>query len=217
MKVFQVLQPEEAVKLREQLSNAEFTDGKATAKGFAVDIKQNTQLMPTCPAMKALIPALSKLFLTDPDIKAFAQPMRLVNPRASRYRVGDHYDWHTDLPTMEGARTDLSFTLFLSAKDSYDGGVLELNHGEYIARFKGEPGQAIIYPTGVRHRVTEVTQGERLVIVGWIRSFIRDNEQRELLYKMLYHASALREHEQFRETYLGLQECYQGLVRSLAD
>lgn len=217
MKVFQVLQPEEAVKLREQLSNAEFIDGKATAKGFAVDIKQNAQLMPASPAMKALIPFLNKRFLSDPEIKAYAQPMRLINPRASRYREGDHYDWHTDLPTMEGARTDLSFTLFLSGKDDYDGGELELNHGEYIGRFKGEPGQAIIYPTGVRHRVTEVNRGERLVIVGWMRSFIRDNEQRELLYKMVSHAHALREHPQFRDTYLGLQECYQGLVRSLAD
>ena len=43
----------------------------------------------------------------------------------------------------------------------------------------------IIYPTGQLHRVTEVTSGSRLSIVGWIQSTISDTEDRALYAEFL--------------------------------
>ena len=48
-------------------------------------------------------------------------------------------------------------------------------------QIKLNPGEMIIYPTKYLHEVKEVTEGERLVCVGWIESQIPDNEDRESL------------------------------------
>ena len=43
------------------------------------------------------------------------------------------------------------------------------------------PGEMIIYPTKYLHEVKEVTEGERMVCVGWIESQIpRDGERQDL-------------------------------------
>ena len=42
----------------------------------------------------------------------------------------------------------------------------------------------LLYPSTTLHRVEPVTSGKRLVIVGWIRSFIRDAQEREVLFDM---------------------------------
>ena len=42
----------------------------------------------------------------------------------------------------------------------------------------------IIYPTKYLHEVKEVTEGERMVCVGWIESQIPRDDDRESLYLM---------------------------------
>ena len=46
-------------------------------------------------------------------------------------------------------------------------------------QIKLNPGEMIIYPTKYLHEVKEVTEGERMVCVGWIQSQIASNEDRE--------------------------------------
>ncbi|MHB9878774.1 2OG-Fe(II) oxygenase [Pacificimonas sp. ICDLI1SI03] len=50
--------------------------------------------------------------------------------------------------------------------------------------FKPSAGSAVFYRTGDLHEVCPITRGVRLACVGWIQSFIRRGDQRELLYDL---------------------------------
>ena len=45
-------------------------------------------------------------------------------------------------------------------------------------------GAAVFYPSTTLHRVNAITRGERLAAVGWIRSYIREAAQREMLFDL---------------------------------
>ena len=85
---------------------------------------------------------------------------------------------------MGGVRTDLSFTLFLSDPESYQGGALVMDdaYGERDVRLPA--GELILYPSTTLHRVDPVTSGVRLAAVGWVRSFVRDSSRREVLFDL---------------------------------
>jgi PKHD-type hydroxylase len=93
---------------------------------------------------------------------------------------------------MAGIRTDLSFTLFLSDPDSYDGGALVIDGSDGENEVKLPAGSLVLYPTTTLHRVQEVTRGERLAVVGWVRSFIRNAEDREILFDLENVIASLR-------------------------
>jgi PKHD-type hydroxylase len=80
---------------------------------------------------------------------------------------------------MGGVRTDVSFTLFLSAPESYDGGELVIDSAAGEDAFKLGPGSVLTYPSTTLHRVAPVTRGQRLAAVGWVRSYIRDPAHRD--------------------------------------
>ena len=42
----------------------------------------------------------------------------------------------------------------------------------------------MLYPTTALHRVAEVTKGQRLVAVTWVRSLVRDPAKREILFDL---------------------------------
>src|SRR6187455_3412292 len=60
------------------------------------------------------------------------RPKALTPLLFSRYGPGQAYGAHVDNPLMDGLRTDVSFTLFLSEPATYDGGelVIETMWGE---------------------------------------------------------------------------------------
>ena len=51
-------------------------------------------------------------------------------------------------------------------------------------KFKLSAGQILIYPSTYLHSVQEVTQGERLVLIGWIESYVKSIEEREYLFDL---------------------------------
>ena len=106
----------------------------------------------------------------------------------NRYGAGETYGMHVDDPVMgEGEariRTDLSFTLFLSDPESYEGGALVIDGLDGEREVKLPAGSMLIYATGQLHRVVPVTAGERLACVGWVQSLIRRDDQRELLFDL---------------------------------
>ena len=85
---------------------------------------------------------------------------------------------------MQGLRTDLSFTLFLSESESYDGGALVIADTAEERAFRLAPGALLLYPSTTLHRVERVTRGTRLCLVGWVQSWIRDAGQREILFDL---------------------------------
>ena len=89
----------------------------------------------------------------------------------SKYKVGGHYDWHMDSGPNIGVHRKLSFVLGLSDPDDYEGGELELNATGNLANatiMKIKKGHLVVFPSYIAHRVTPVTSGQRLTLVGWV-------------------------------------------------
>ena len=113
-----------------------------------------------------------------------ARPKKLSPLLFSRTETGMQYGVHVDDALMAGMRTDIAFTLFLDDPDSYDGGELVIESAAGDDAIKLPAGAMIVYPATTLHRVAMVTRGQRHVVAGWARSFVRDGAQREILFDL---------------------------------
>lgn len=180
--------------IREQVaSDAPFIDGAHSARGSAQSVKRNEQLAPDSPASRAVARLIETRMRHHPVVQAYARPRAFARIQLSRYTVGMAYGLHVDDARIEGARTDLSFTCFLSAPDSYEGGELCIQEHGGERSIKLQAGDCLLYPASTLHRVAKVTAGERLVAVGWITSEIRDAGQRAILYDLDSALAALHD------------------------
>lgn len=84
--------------------------------------------------------------------------------------VGGHYDWHEDNSAVMKKPMDrkLSFVLQLSDPADYDGGKFELHGDPLPPGAYTRQGDALIFRSGLRHRVTPVTRGTRYSLVTWV-------------------------------------------------
>jgi predicted 2-oxoglutarate/Fe(II)-dependent dioxygenase YbiX len=114
------------------------------------------------------------------DVRSHTMMNRSCDFIFSKYVEGGYYDQHVDNQKMGSMRTDYSCTLFINNPEDYEGGELCIDIGTHEIKYKLEAGQAIIYPTGVKHRVNTVTSGERNVCVFWIESALQDTRMREI-------------------------------------
>lgn len=162
-------------------SGASFLDGSETSLLVG---KKNLQL-PLCSdaANKAGAIVIDRL-LKHSMFNLAVNPLAIHPPLFSRYDVGMEYPEHIDVAYMDGIRTDVAITLFLSDKDSYEGGELVVDTGSGIRSYKLEAGDAIAYPASTVHRVECVTRGTRKAAVLWVQSLFRNSEQREILYEL---------------------------------
>jgi PKHD-type hydroxylase len=168
-----------------------FTDGKNTAGWHARELKHNLQARPEAE-VKNLLNKVSAELMAHELMRVAARPKSIVRLMISRYKPGMYYGEHVDDAIMDAERTDLSFTLFLTPAQDYEGGELIINEPAAERAFKLDAGSLLLYPSTSLHSVAQVTQGERLVIVGWIRSLIRDPAQRELLFDLERAITQLR-------------------------
>jgi PKHD-type hydroxylase len=106
---------------------------------------------------------------------------KLSNLIFSKYDEGMFYEFHNDHYLINSCRTDYSCTLFLNDPEEYDGGELEMVFGNQSLKYKLKPGRAVIYPTGLTHKVHQVTRGTRKVICFWMESAIADPSVRSLV------------------------------------
>ncbi len=192
-----------------------FDDGAKTAGWHAKQVKRNEQA--TGDAARQLTERAARLLLAHPVFKAAAYPKRFVKILVSRYRPGMSYGTHVDDALMSGIRTDLSFTLFLSEPQDCDGGALVVEGMDGDNEVKLAAGSLVLYPTTTLHRVSEVTRGERLAIVGWVRSFIRGHDDREVLFDLENVIATLRQQSTARETMNRLLKVKANLLRKWAD
>jgi PKHD-type hydroxylase len=184
-----VLSSEDLDRVRAGLERAPFRDGKATAGSAARKVKDNDQARGDDVAVKALARFVRDALERHPVFHPLVRPARWSNLIFSRYGGGQQYGLHTDDAAMRGEdgdrmRTDLSFTLFLSDPETYEGGALLLDDLDGEREFRPAAGSAVIYQTGRLHRVTPVTAGERTAAVGWIQSLVRRQDQREILFDL---------------------------------
>ena len=178
-----VLDKTEVAALREAAARLEFGDGKATAGRYAREVKANLQALPS-KGREAIFEKVRRALMAHEVFLAAARPKRFARLLLSRYRDGMEYGLHVDDPIMNGARTDLSFTLPLSEPGAYEGGGLCIDDGIEERVIRPGAGDAVLYPTSALHRVEPVSAGERLAVVGWATCRVRDAVRRELLYDL---------------------------------
>lgn len=101
----------------------------------------------------------------------------------SQYGPGAHFGTHTDFGYLHATR-HLSISVQLSDGQDYEGGDLEFLGASYVQAGSGDThaawdvvqgrasrnrGTAILFPSHLPHRVTPITSGQRLSLVGWVR------------------------------------------------
>jgi len=173
----------DVAELRQALASVTFCDGRASAGWSAKLVKANLQAADG-PQLQRLRQVVQARLLDHAVFALATRPKTILGPLFSRYEPGHQYGGHVDDALIGGVRTDVSFTLFLSAPDSYDGGELVIDTAAGEDAFKLAAGSIITYPATTLHRVAPVTRGQRLAAIGWVRSHIRDAAQRELLFDL---------------------------------
>ena len=181
---FPLLLDEEIKTLKSKLSsnNSDWEDGKKTAGSLASKVKNNLQLNRNSDVSKKNAGFIVNKLLTNKLIRSFALPKKIHGIMFTRSSKGMKYGRHVDNPYMSSGRADLSFSIFLNKKDSYGGGELVVENINAENKFKLNEGEIIIYPSTYLHSVEEITNGERLVCVGWIESYVKSIEEREYLF-----------------------------------
>jgi PKHD-type hydroxylase len=160
-----------------------FADGRRTAGWHAREVKHNLQARRGGVVDEALA-TIRRALLKHEVFAIAARPKAIPRLSISRYEPGMTFGTHVDDALMDGVRTDLSFTLFLSDPESYQGGALVIDDAYGERDVKLPAGELFLYPSTTLHRVAPVTDGVRLAAVGWVRSFVRDPNQRELLFDL---------------------------------
>ena len=164
--------------------NELWEDGKKTAGSHASKIKENLQLNRNSEVSKKYSQLIRKKIISNPLIKSFALPKLIHGIMFTKSLKNMHYGRHIDNPFMSSGRSDLSFTLSLTKKEDYDGGELVIETMNSEKEFKLDAGEIIIYPSTYLHSVKEVKNGERIVCVGWIESYVKSIEEREYLFDL---------------------------------
>ena len=215
-----VLDSAQLEDVRKLMSGGRFVDGVLSAGRAAQRVKNNQELSADERLMRQLNNLVMGGLVRHPVYRSAAMPLKVAAPYYARYTTGMSYGDHVDDPVMGQGdlyRSDISVTIFLSSPDDYDGGELVIQTPFGEQRVKLPAGDAVIYPSSNRHRVTEIIRGERVVAVSWIQSMIRDPDKRALLHELnLAREKLLLEKPDAEET-ARVNHAYINLVRMWSE
>lgn len=218
-----VLRPVALERARRELRRAEWVDGRATAGAQSAAVKNNQQIDPGSRLARDLGDAVLQALRNSPAFLSAAMPRRIYPPLFNRYGPGSAFGAHVDnaiRPTPEGGqiRTDLSCTLFLSDRATYDGGELVVEDAWVEQHVKLDAGGLVLYPATTVHRVTEVTRGERVAAFFWIESMVRDHGKRRELHDLDRNIRALASGRSVDDPLcISFTAVYHNLARRWAD
>ncbi|WP_332767733.1 Fe2+-dependent dioxygenase [Phenylobacterium sp.] len=172
--------------IRGEIARSGFRDGRATAGWSARRVKNNLQMEAGDPCYERVAGRITAALRANEVFMQAALPRALRPPLISRSDVGMGYGRHMDDALMGEpyVRTDLAYTLFLSAPDAYEGGELVIESASGELDFKLAAGGLVLYPATYLHKVEIVRAGTRLVAVGWAQCCVRDAGRRELLFDL---------------------------------
>ncbi len=216
---YKLLLEEELSVLKGNLNkqNELWENGKKTAGSHASKVKENLQLNRNSEISKKYSQLIRKKIISNPLIKSFALPKLIHGIMFTKSLKNMHYGRHIDNPFMSSGRSDLSFTVSLTNKDDYQGGELSIETMNSEKEFKLDAGEIIIYPSTYLHSVKQVKDGERLVCVGWIESYVKSHAEREYLFDLDAGAKGLlAQHGRSDELDL-IFKSYSNLLRLLGN
>lgn len=208
-------------KIKEILDGAKFVDGKLTAGMAAERVKENEELEQDPEVLQRLYRIVLASVSHSPKFRSAALPNKVADFIFARYQPGMFYGDHVDDPIMGSGgprfRTDVSMTIFLNDPDTYDGGELVIRTPFGDRKVKLPAGHAVVYPSASVHHVAEVTRGERLVVLTWIQSYVRDPAKRELLFELDQAREHLLKSNPDDQNTKYVDRSYANLMRMWAD
>jgi len=214
-----LLEESDSIEIVQKLKAEEssWQDGKKTAGSHAAKIKSNFQLDRKSKLSLEIQDLIINKIISNPLLKSFTLPSLIHGVMFTKSLTGDGYGTHIDNPYMPSGRSDLSFTLFLNDPKEYQGGELCIQTFNKTEKIKLSAGEMIIYPSTQLHSVAKVKKGERYVCVGWIQSYVQNNEDRNFLFGLDAGAKGLlAKHGRSDELDLIFQS-YSNLLRRLGD
>jgi PKHD-type hydroxylase len=222
-----ILSAEQVARFRAALAGAQWTDGRETVGHQGAQVKRNLQLAESSPLRRELGDIVLAALASNPTYFAAVLPLRTLPPRFNRYEGGGEYGLHVDgsvmsMPATPGQapaslRSDVSCTLFLCEPEEYEGGglIVDDTYGEHEVKLPA--GDLIVYPSSSLHRVEPVMRGTRLASFFWVQSLVRDDGQRQLLFKLDASIQRLTQSGADRNTLLELTAVYHNLLRRWAE
>ena len=173
----QLLNAEEINFIKKELEKKiyqDWEDGKKTAGSHASMVKNNLQLNRNSEVSKKFSQLIKKKILSNELIKSFALPKRIhgimFTKSSKNMKYGDILIIHI---CLLGDQIYL-LLFFLTNKDFYEGGELLIETMNSEEKFKLKCWRNNnLYPSTYLHSVEEVINGERLVCVGWIESYVK--------------------------------------------
>lgn len=163
-----------------ELQECEMIDGKLTAGLMAKQVKNNQQLDVSSEIYEDLSSEMLSHLRNNQLFTVYTLQKDIHSLIFSRTSVGNYYGSHVDNAIMNGKRSDLSFTIFLSDMSEYEGGELIIE----TEKVKLPAGSMVVYPSSTLHQVAPVTRGDRYVCCGWVQSYVRNPQHRELLFEL---------------------------------
>lgn len=219
-----ILSKEEVSAYRQQLANAPWGDGGNTAMGMAASVKNNNQADATDNHVRQLANQLLSRIGETPKVVSAALPNKIFPPCFNRFSETQEYGYHVDAAIMrvpgssEVLRSDMSMTTFLSEPEEYQGGELIISTEFGQQSIKLPAGYAVVYPSSSLHKVTAVTQGQRIAAITWMQSMISDATIRQNLYQLDQTIQNLiKENKTSRTELDNLHNVYHNLIRQFAQ
>jgi len=181
-----LLSPPEILRLAAISRELRFVDGRLSNPANVT--KDNLQADHADPKYQESTQIVAAAFQRSREFRDFALPKRIAPPLLCRYEPGMKYGAHADAATMPTAagtiRSDLSCTVFIAEPSAYEGGELVTHLGTRPVVFKGQPGEAVVYPSTMLHEVRPVRSGQRLVSITFIESLVADEHRRTQIYEL---------------------------------
>ncbi|WP_295172151.1 Fe2+-dependent dioxygenase [uncultured Brevundimonas sp.] len=191
LQIPEVFSKAEVSALRARLDAGPWADGNATSGHQSATAKKNLQLPEESDVAKEISALVVQALNANPMFVAAALPHTIFPPLFNRYEGGDQFDLHVDNAIRQSRnggtiriRSDLSATLFLSEPEEYDGGELIIEEMYGSQAIKLPAGDLVLYPSKSLHRVTPVTRGARVSSFMWMQSLVRDDADRETLFRL---------------------------------
>ena len=190
LQIPEVFSKAEVKALRERLDAGPWADGNMTSGHQSATAKRNQQLPEDCAVAREVSALIVQALNANPMFVAAALPHTIFPPLFNRYEGGGEFGVHVDnaiRQRRDGSvriRSDLSATLFLSEPEDYDGGELIIEEMYGAQSVKLPAGDLVLYPSKSLHRVTPVTRGARVSSFMWLQSLIRDDADRETLFRL---------------------------------
>ena len=213
-----LLTPAEVARLTVLSRDVKFVEGRISNP--ANTTKDNLQADLGDPKYQDSTDIVAAAFARSREFNDFAMPKRIAPPLLCRYEPGMKYGAHADaalIPLGDNPlRSDISCTVFIAEPSTYEGGELVTHLGTRPVVFKGEPGDAIVYPSTMLHEVRPVRSGQRLVSITFIESRIADEHRRNQLYE-LNEIGALEGLKMSWQNRVRLELVRQNLLRMWAD